>query len=145
MATRRTIPTYSSDGERLPNHAASKIEQLLVSGRVAVERTRKGTIVCATFRPRDGANPISNTAHMGQSYSVHELLANGHRAWKHVDLLTAQESNVCVRAAFLAVPLSVISKPAPAKKSTPVVCIDSYRRKKELARPVEFDSELRAA
>lgn len=165
------VPTFSSDGKRLRNYSRVVLEKMAASGRVAVERNRADLIVCATMRPSDGANPILKSAHMGQSYSFEQILpSSGHRVWSHKELvdtrdLKASEANAAqafVRKLFLAVPLSVAVVEKPL---APVVCIDDYRQKqKRLApvlciaefrdraprsgkanRPIEFDSEKRAA
>lgn len=170
----QSVPTFTSDGRRLRNYSRVTLEAMASAGRVAVERNRQGQIVCATMRHQDGANPISKNAHMGQAYSYAQVLPSGHRAWTHTKLvdtrdLTVQESidaEQFVRRVFLGVPLSVTTtsaKPAAAqvvsietyrerrKRLAPVLCIADYRHRVQVgktpasARPIEFDSQRRAA
>ncbi len=154
MATDTTVPTYASDGRRLRRYTLEAIERLERLNLVAVQRNRHGRIVIAHFRPTDGANPIRTTAHMGTKYSFNEHLPSGHMAWKYRRLIRderalaamfgespddVEDAELFVRAVFRAVPLSCMAKPAK------VVSIDTSRKQKATARPIEFDSERRVA
>ena len=161
-ATLTTIPTYAADGRRLRNYPLLQIENLLTSGAVRVDRNRRGEIKAANFLPVSGS-AANISAFMGQTYSFHEHLPSGHRAWKHSSLFrgsvrelldadaSERERDEFVRNIFRAVPLSVMAASAdvatPAPKPAKVISIDSYRKKRPAvsARPIEFDSERRAA
>lgn len=154
---------FASDGRRLRDYSLRAVELLLAISRVVVERNKRGEILCATFRPLSGANPLSKSAHMGQRYSYAQPLADGHYAWRHRELigerdiealfgeLTEHElesRELFIRAVFRAVPLSILRRPG-VKKSTParVFSIEAGRSRAS-RRPIEFDSayhETRAA
>lgn len=154
-----TVPTYASDGRRLRRYTLEAIERLEKLDLVAVQRNRNGRIVCAHFRPADGANPIRSTAHMGTQYSFDETLPSGHSAWKHRALLRDEralaslfgeqpddpaDAELFVQAIFRAVPLSCMA----GKTSPKVISINAGRKRKTkptAARPIEFDSERRIA
>jgi len=156
------IPTYASDGRRLRRYTLEAIERLEQLDLVAVQRNRKGRIVCAHFRPQDGANPISNAAHTGTRYSFEESLPSGCAAWTHRALERdpralatlfgesaddSDQAELFVRAIFRAVPLSCMKR-TESKTSAKVVSIDAGRRRPKMGavnRPIEFDSERRIA
>ena len=143
MPKTKTIPTYSADGQRRRGYSPEAIERLLSLHLVVVQRNRKGAIAVAMFRPTSGANPIQPTAHMGTKYSFLERLDDGNHAWALHGLPASdhRDADLFVRAIFRAVPLSCMTRTkAPAK----VVNIAEFRRRKA-ARPIEFDSERRAA
>lgn len=157
VTTETTVPTYATDGRRLRRYTLEAIERLETLDLVAVQRNRKGRIVAAHFRGLDGANPIQNNAHMGQSYSFEQHLASGRTAWKHRKLIQdgrmletlfgetpddRAEAELFIRAIFRAVPLSCM-KGNELKKPAKVVSIEAGR--KPAPRPLEFDSKLRVA
>jgi hypothetical protein len=158
------IPTYASDGRRIRAYSLDAIEHLLSLSLIVVKRNRHGKILAAHFRPQDGSNPLRATASMGQRYSFHAPVGNdGMRAWTHKQLIQRQdleallglpldndkELDLYIRGIFRSVALSVMQRgpepdpPAPAPAKAKVVSIDSGRRKP--ARPIEFDSQRRAA
>jgi len=156
------IPTYSSEGRRLRRYTLEAIERLEQLNLVAVQRNRRGRIVCAHFRGIDGANPIQNAPHSGTFYSSEETLPSGRSAWKHRGLVRdrgalesllgeapedLQEAEVLCAAIFQRVLVSCIAKPRNARATRDkVVSIDAGgKRKRAGSRPLEFDSELRAA
>lgn len=151
-----TIPTYAADGRRLRSYTPSAVARLISLDQIVVECNRKGKIVCATFRPASGANPIRKTAHLGQHYSFREALPSGHHCWKHSNVLTRREAGELaghdlekvegdrfIRTVFWAVPLSILQRQEKATAAK-MVSIDRGR-KPRVSRPVEFDSEMRAA
>jgi hypothetical protein len=105
MSAESKIPTYDADGTRLRSYSPAAIERLVSLNRV-VPTIRRGRIVCATFRERDGSNPLRHSAHMGQRYSFDELLPSGHHAWKHKSLPKDASEDLFVRAIFRGVALS---------------------------------------
>ena len=162
MATEKTVPTYAADGRRLRSYTLEAIERLLQLDLIAVQRNRAGRIVTAHFRDGGGANPIRNSAHMGQNYSFEEMLPSGNSAWKHSDLFRDKRDrqtlyddaygdvaaiDLFVRGIFRAVPLSCMSRPETPTSPAKVVSIDTGRKRKAptTARPIEFDSERRIA
>ena len=55
-------------------------------------RNRRGVIVSAQFRESDGANPLRNSARLGQRYSYQEQVDDsGRRAWRFVKFLTPRD------------------------------------------------------
>lgn len=151
MPKTRYIPTLSSDGQRRRRYSLEAIERLLSMDLVTVQRNRKGRIAFAAFRSSLGASPIRPTAHIGTKYSFYERLPDGHHAWALHGLPTNEheDADLFVRAVFRAVPLSCMKQTpseAPAKPTPPakVINIAEFKRQR-IARPIEFDSERRAA
>lgn len=160
-STATLIPTYAYDGRRLRNYSAEAIERLLSLGLVAVERKRN-RIVSAHFRSVAGANPLKQTAHLGQTYSVLTRVGDA-RLWQHTPLLQrlakdeqddAASADAFVRDVFRSVLTSVTTEapteaPAPTEKRSNVVSIAAShkfgRPARQPSRPIEFDSERRAA
>ena len=143
-----TIPTYSAAGRRLGNRRLAIIEQLLADGLVTVERNRKGTITCAQYRFRV-RKPEEVRIPTGHSFQ--ETLPSGHRAWKFASEALSEELSAekdqkdaerFVQAVFRAVPLSILAG-RPAKPV--VVPIRSVQKTSAPHRPIEFDSQMRAA
>lgn len=126
---------------------------------VSVVRNRHGRISFAAFRSATGANPIRNTAHVGSKYSFREKIDDGLFAWSLRGLPSSrhEDADLFVRAIFRAVPLSCMKKRTKMSESLPtgkeftggkVVDIAAYKRQRAAAppaRPIEFDSERRAA
>ena len=151
VETTKKIPTYSADGSRRRRYSLEAIERLLSLHLVVVQRNRKGAIAVAMFRPLSGANPIRPTAHTGTKYSFHERLDDGHHAWTLHGLPQNEheDADLFVRAIFRAVPLSCMKRDAECTGNAremhgKVVDIAAFKRQRT-ARPIEFDSERRAA
>lgn len=86
------VPTYGSDGRKLRSYSIEAIERLLSLSAIVVRRNRNGKIVCAHFRPQDGANPLLATCNMGQRYSHREHVGDaGARVWAHKRLIQRQD------------------------------------------------------
>jgi hypothetical protein len=165
----RLIRTYAANGARLRDRSLESVETLEALGKVAVRRSKRGTITVCQFRSEpNGANPIAKTAHLGQVYSFRQELPSGHRVWKHRALVQSQAVEALfgepaedpqaldtfVRSVYLHVALSVITEPAPRTPPTPakVVNIAGYaarrrpsdkKARRDAPRPIEFDSQLR--
>lgn len=142
-----TVPTYSSDGSRLRRYTLAAIERLEQLNLVAIQRNRKGKIVCAHFRNAEGANPIRTTAHVGSKYSYREKVGDGLFAWslKGLPASEHEDADLFVRGIFRNVALSCMKRDEPTPAPSKVVSIDAGRKRRPAARPIEFDSERRAA
>lgn len=150
------IPAYAPDNStRRRSYSLEAIERFLALDLVVAIRGRKDKILRVYFREPDGGNPLRASGRMGTKYSFDQTLPSGRSAWKHRELVCDErdlaalfgeppddpvEADLYVRAIFQAVPISCMTQPqspTPAK----VISIDAGRK----ARPIEFDSERRAA
>ena len=161
------IATYAYDGRRLRNHSLASAERMVMLGS-AVAVKKNGKLEYIQLRSKDGATPVVPTAHMGQRYSYLGKVAKEStlRAWTHKDLLQRdqieheadqQDAEAFIAGVFRQVALSCIveaptSYPkfaaATAPKPSNVVNIADFRhraKKPAASRPIEFDSERRAA
>jgi len=164
----RLIRCYAANGNRLRDRSSESITALLAQGKISVRRNQRGTITVAQFLSEpNGINPIRQTAHMGQSYSWAQPLGTGHKAWKHRELLQSQEVEALfgetiedrktlalyLRSIFRRVALDCLTSPEPAPPKQPANVVNiadfAHRRKAGpgpgVQRPIEFDSERRAA
>jgi hypothetical protein len=154
VAKIRNIQCFAADGRRIRSYSPEAIERLREGGRVVVIRNRSGRVTSAHFCEIAGANPVSKTAHMGQHYSYQQSIGEA-RLWQHRPLISRVDRNELldsmdhnqaenfIRGVFRAVPLSCLSAGKPKAK---VVSIAEYRSgRRKAVRPLEFDSELRAA
>lgn len=162
------IPAYAPDNStRRRSYSLEAIERFLSLDLVVAVRGRKGKILRVYFREPDGGNPLRTSAHMGQAYSYDETLPSGRSAWKHRKLVRDErdlaalfgeppddpiQADLYVRAIFRAVPISCMAQAKPEEPPPPtpanVISIEAGRKRKRepaTARPLEFDSELRAA
>jgi hypothetical protein len=82
-----------------------------------VKRNPKGKVLCANFRPVEGANPLRATCNMGQRYSYQERVGD-YRAWRHAKQLTPRdpEAAAFVALVFGAVPVSIFRHPGEENK-----------------------------
>ncbi len=79
----RLIPFYSYDGSYIDHIAIRRAERLEEMGRVKVVRHRKGHVNRAVLlRGKDDAHATNLRDYVGQAYSFHQPLPNGHRPWK---------------------------------------------------------------
>jgi hypothetical protein len=94
---------------------------MLAQSLLVVRRSRKGKILCAVMRERDGANPLRRSAHLGTRYSFERSRKHSHKAWDMCPLVDGrdlgiyddpQEIDLFVRAVFLRVPLDCMKRPA---------------------------------
>ena len=165
----KTIATYAADGSRLRDYPLSSIEYLLAKDAITVRRNVRGEIRKAFFRPTLNTSALLKTAHLGQSYSYEQLLPSGHHAWKHREFITpeqvlelenegieATDVERFIQQTFCAVKLSVLAR--STKLPANVVAIDAFPEKRaavrklgrkkltgRIVRPIEFDSQRRAA
>jgi len=95
------------------HHTLTQIENLLQHGRVSVVRNRRNLITEAHYRQADGASSLPDTFRGGTKYVHEEHLRSGHTVWQHNWLpRTGSSADLFVRAAFRAVPLSVLQRAA---------------------------------
>jgi len=162
------IRCYAANGSRLRDRSLASVETLLSLGKVSVSRNRKGTITGCQFKSDGGANPILQTAHLGQMYSFEQHLPSGHTCWKHRALLQSQavealfgepvesrtDLDLYIRSIYMNVALSVkveAPRTRPARSAANVVNIADFehlrkptqRKASGPSRPIEFDSQLR--
>jgi hypothetical protein len=79
----RLIPFYSYDGSYIDHIAIRRAERLEEMGRVKVVRHRKGHVNRAVLlRGKDDAPATNLQDYVGQAYSFHQPLPDGHRPWK---------------------------------------------------------------
>jgi hypothetical protein len=79
----RLIPFYSYDGSYIDHIAVRRAERLEEMGRALVVRHRKGHVNRAVLLRGEG-EPHGTKAqdYVGQAYSFHQPLPDGHRPWK---------------------------------------------------------------
>ena len=118
MTLNPDVATFAADGGRLPDRSLSSITRLLSLSLVVVRRNFRGAIVRAHFRSVSGANPLRRSAHIGTRYSYQEHTGDdsAYRTWRHRRLvqstaLDREQAELFVRAVFLEVPLSCMSRP----------------------------------
>ncbi len=81
--SRRLIPFYSYDGSYIDHIATRRAERLEGMGRVKIVRHRKGHVNRAVLlRGKDDPRPTRVEDYVGQAYSFHQPLPDGHRPWK---------------------------------------------------------------
>ena len=79
----RLIPFYSYDGSYIDHIAVLRAERLEEMGRAKVVRHRKGHINRAVLlRGAGEAHGTNVRDYVGQAYSFHQPLPDGHRPWK---------------------------------------------------------------
>jgi len=79
----RLIPFHSYDGSYIDHIAIRRAERLEEMGRVKVVRHRKGHVNRAVLLcGKDEAHATNVRDYVGQAYSFHQPLPDGHRPWK---------------------------------------------------------------
>jgi hypothetical protein len=79
----RLIPFYSYDGSYLDHIAIRRAERLEEMGRVKIVRHRKGHVNRAVLLRSEGEPHDTKVEdYIGQFYSFHQPLPDGHRPWK---------------------------------------------------------------
>ncbi len=79
----RLIPFYSYDGSYIDHIAIRRAERLEAMGRAKIVRHRKGHVNRAVLLRGKDESPATNVRdYVGQAYSFHQLLPDGHRPWK---------------------------------------------------------------
>jgi len=110
------IPFYSYDGAYI-DHIAIRRAERLEMGRIKVVRHRKGHVNRAVLvRGKDDAHATELRDYVGQPYSFHQPLPDGHRPWKLRPLQGGRsETNLApesVRPIFIQVLLDCVAKVA---------------------------------